>query len=397
LNGTTIQVIHTDAEGRMVLADTLSLAATRKPRAIIDYATLTGACVYALTERYSGAFTNRPEARELIEAAGSSSGERVWCFPMDEDFDTDLESSVADIVQCADRRQGRSHPGGALLEPLRAQGHPLAASGSRGRHAHGGLAHIGHGDHRLRRALHAGSAAPRLAAPPARAGAPGRAMNTLTLRRPDDWHVHLRDGAALGAVVKFTASASAAPSSCRISSRRSPPTALARAYRERILAALPAAGHSFEPLMTLYLTDATAPEEIDARKPQGFVHGVKLYPAGATTHSDAGVTDIRHTYATLERMQEVGMPLQVHGETPARMWTCSTARPISSMPCCAAARALSRVAGGVRTHHHGARRRVRARGARRRRRDHHAAAPAAQSQCDFSRAASGRITTACRF
>jgi len=101
LNGTTIQVIHTDAEGRMVLADTLSLAATKKPRAIIDYATLTGACVYALTERYSGAFTNRLETRDAIEAAGATSGERVWCFPMDEDFDTDLDSTVADILQCA--------------------------------------------------------------------------------------------------------------------------------------------------------------------------------------------------------------------------------------------------------------------------------------------------------
>src|SRR5260370_25245315 len=105
-NGTTVQVIHTDAEGRMVLADTLSLAASAKPRAIIDYATLTGACVYALTERYSGAFTNRPEARELIEAAGSSSGERVWCFPMDADFDTDLESTVADVLQCTTEGKG---------------------------------------------------------------------------------------------------------------------------------------------------------------------------------------------------------------------------------------------------------------------------------------------------
>ncbi|HEX3915612.1 MAG TPA: leucyl aminopeptidase family protein [Steroidobacteraceae bacterium] len=99
-NGTTIQVIHTDAEGRMVLADALCLASARKPRAIIDYATLTGACVSALTERYSGAFTNRPEARALIESAGAGSGERVWCFPMDVDFDTDLESTIADVLQC---------------------------------------------------------------------------------------------------------------------------------------------------------------------------------------------------------------------------------------------------------------------------------------------------------
>jgi leucyl aminopeptidase len=101
MNGTSIQVIHTDAEGRMVLADALCLAASKKPRAIIDYATLTGACVSALTERYSGAFSNRPEAREALEAAGTSSGERVWCFPMDADYDSDLDSSVADIVQCA--------------------------------------------------------------------------------------------------------------------------------------------------------------------------------------------------------------------------------------------------------------------------------------------------------
>jgi leucyl aminopeptidase len=105
-NGTTIQVIHTDAEGRMVLADALSLAAERKPRAIIDYATLTGACVYALTERYAGAFTNRQNLREMIEAAGTTSGERVWCFPMDEDFDTDLESAVADVMQCASDGKG---------------------------------------------------------------------------------------------------------------------------------------------------------------------------------------------------------------------------------------------------------------------------------------------------
>ena len=106
LNGTTIQVIHTAAEGRMVLADALSLAATKKPGAIIDYATLTGACVYALTERYSGAFTNRPATRAAIEAAGSSSGERVWCFPMDADFDTDIDSSIADVMQCAVEGRG---------------------------------------------------------------------------------------------------------------------------------------------------------------------------------------------------------------------------------------------------------------------------------------------------
>jgi len=141
-NGTTIQVIHTDAEGRMVLADALSLAAAKKPRGIIDYATLTGACVYALTERYSGAFTNRPEQRDLIESAGNSSGERVWCFPMDADFDTDLESSVADILQCAADGKGDHILAARFLNRFVPKEiawlHLDLAAGSR----HGGLAHI---------------------------------------------------------------------------------------------------------------------------------------------------------------------------------------------------------------------------------------------------------------
>jgi leucyl aminopeptidase len=99
-NGTTIQVVHSDAEGRMVLADTLALASRDKPRLVLDFATLTGACVNALTERYSGAFTNRPEYHARLQDAGRDCGERVWCFPMDEDFDTDLESPIADVMQC---------------------------------------------------------------------------------------------------------------------------------------------------------------------------------------------------------------------------------------------------------------------------------------------------------
>jgi leucyl aminopeptidase len=141
-NGTTIQVIHTDAEGRMVLADALSLAARNNPRAMIDYATLTGACVYALTERYSGAFTNRPAARELIEAAGLSSGERVWCFPMDKDYDTDLESAVADVMQCSADSKGDHILAARFLNRFVPKTiawlHVDLAAGSR----HGGLAHI---------------------------------------------------------------------------------------------------------------------------------------------------------------------------------------------------------------------------------------------------------------
>ena len=143
LNGTTIQVIHTDAEGRMVLADTLSLAARARPRAIIDYATLTGACIGALTDRYSGAFTNRPSARDAIENAGSRSGERVWCFPMDPDYDTDLESSVADVLQCTVDGRGDHILAAKFLARFVPKDIPWLhldlAAGARA----GGLAHIG--------------------------------------------------------------------------------------------------------------------------------------------------------------------------------------------------------------------------------------------------------------
>jgi leucyl aminopeptidase len=105
-NGVTIQVIHTDAEGRMILADTLALAGRVNPRLMIDYATLTGTCVYALTERMSGVFTNRPALERTLLEAGRSSGERVWSFPFDEDFDSDLESKVADVLQCSVESKG---------------------------------------------------------------------------------------------------------------------------------------------------------------------------------------------------------------------------------------------------------------------------------------------------
>jgi len=140
-------------------------------------------------------------------------------------------------------------------------------------------------------------------------------MNRVTIQRPDDWHVHLRDGAALKSVVKFTAERFGRAIVMPNLKPAITTTAQASAYRARILAALPA-GARFEPLMTLYLTDGTLPQEIDKAKAAGIVHGVKLYPAGATTHSDAGVTDIRKVRATLARMEEVGMPLLVHGETP---------------------------------------------------------------------------------
>ena len=106
LNGTTIQVIHTDAEGRMVLADTLALASRSSPDLIIDFATLTGACVTALTSRYSGVFCNRDSLHDELIAAGRTSGERVWPFPMDADFDEGLKSTVADVKQCAEDGAG---------------------------------------------------------------------------------------------------------------------------------------------------------------------------------------------------------------------------------------------------------------------------------------------------
>jgi len=105
-NGVTIQVIHTDAEGRMVLADTLALAAKTRPRFMLDFATLTGACVYSLTERMSGVLTNRAALAATLVEAGRTSGERVWNFPLEADYDSDLESKVADILQCSVEGKG---------------------------------------------------------------------------------------------------------------------------------------------------------------------------------------------------------------------------------------------------------------------------------------------------
>ena len=174
-------------------------------------------------------------------------------------------------------------------------------------------------------------------------------MNTLTLTRPDDWHLHLRDGAALAAVLPDTARRFAR---AIVMPNLKPPVttvALAAAYRERIMAALPAGmsapppgrpkaeqansmeprsgersspsreggaggAGNFEPLMTLYLTDNMPPAEVDAVKASGFVHAIKLYPAGATTNSDAGVSNLNKCAATLARMEKLGVPLLVHGE-----------------------------------------------------------------------------------
>lgn len=139
-------------------------------------------------------------------------------------------------------------------------------------------------------------------------------MNELRITRPDDWHVHLRDGVALQQTV---------PAMARYFGRTivmpnlAPPittTAQALAYRERIMAAQADCPRQVEPLMVLYLTDNLPPAEIAVAKASGQIHGLKLYPAGATTNSAAGVTDLRHIYPVLEAMQSAGLPLLVHGE-----------------------------------------------------------------------------------
>ena len=139
----------------------------------------------------------------------------------------------------------------------------------------------------------------------------------IQIRRPDDWHLHLRDGVALAAVLPFTAARFAR---AIVMPNLKPPvttTAAALEYRARIVAALPA-GARFTPLMTLYLTDRSDPVEITRAKDSGAVFACKLYPAGATTNADSGVTDIRRIDAVLERMSELGLPLLVHGEVTGR-------------------------------------------------------------------------------
>jgi dihydroorotase len=138
-------------------------------------------------------------------------------------------------------------------------------------------------------------------------------MNDLTITRPDDWHVHLRDGGAMAAVLPDTARRFAR---AIIMPNLKPPVTTvdhAAGYRDRIMAALPA-GMKFEPLMTVYLTDNTSAEEIVRVKQSGFVHAVKYYPAGATTNSDSGVTDLRKAHPAIAAMEEHGVPLLLHGE-----------------------------------------------------------------------------------
>ena len=138
-------------------------------------------------------------------------------------------------------------------------------------------------------------------------------MTTLTITRPDDWHLHLRDGEALKAVLPHTVRQMAR---AIVMPNLKPPVRQvgeAAAYRARIIEAIPA-GLKFDPLMTLYLTDDTSPADVVAAKASGFVKAVKYYPAGATTHSDSGVTNLRKCDAAIAAMEEVGLPLLLHGE-----------------------------------------------------------------------------------
>jgi len=139
-------------------------------------------------------------------------------------------------------------------------------------------------------------------------------MQELTLIKPDDWHLHVRDGGSIAAVLPDTTRRFAR---AIIMPNLQPPVTsvqAAQAYRARIQAALSPEAADFEPLMTLYLTDNTSPDDIHQAHNSGIIHGVKLYPAGATTHSEAGVTDLSRCSAVLDAMQEVGLPLLVHGE-----------------------------------------------------------------------------------
>jgi leucyl aminopeptidase len=141
-NGVTIQVVHSDAEGRMVLADTLALASRERPRVLLDFATLTGACVNALTDRYSGAFTNRPGLHERLQQVGRECGERVWCFPMDEDFDAELESPIADVMQCTMDSKGDHILAARFLSRFVAKNVPWVHVDLSASEHKGGLAHV---------------------------------------------------------------------------------------------------------------------------------------------------------------------------------------------------------------------------------------------------------------
>ena len=162
---------------------------------------------------------------------------------------------------------------------------------------------------------------------------PASSLQPLVIVRPDDWHVHLRDGEMLKAVLPYTARAFGR---AIVMPNLKPPvtaTAQAKAYREQILAAVPA-GIDFTPLMTLYLTDSTDPDDVARGHAEGIVTAVKFYPAHATTNSEHGITDIKKAYPVFEKMQRIKMPLLVHGEVTDPAIDILTAKPCLSTGSC---------------------------------------------------------------
>jgi hypothetical protein len=204
--------------------------------------------------------------------------------------------------------------------------------------------------------------------------------DSITIRRPDDWHLHLRDGDMLSAVLPWSARQFAR---AIVMPNLDPPvtdSAKAAAYRDRIRAALPD-GAAFEPLMTCYLTDRTDPDDLARGHAEGVFTAAKLYPAGATTNSAHGVSDIAKLRPVLARMERIGMPLLVHGEVtdPGHRHL----RPRGSVPRARSGADAGRLPGAAdrpRACHDGGRRRLRRGRPARHRRDDHAAAPDPQPQ-----------------
>ena len=219
---------------------------------------------------------------------------------------------------------------------------------------------------------------------------------TLSITRPDDWHAHFRDGEALKSVAGATARQFAR---AIVMPNLVPPvttTRQAKAYRDRIVEALPK-GSTFEPLMTLYLTDDTAASEIERAKEAGFVKAVKYYPAGATTNSASGVTDIRKCDPVLDAMQSAGMPLLIHGEvTDPEVDIFDRETVFIERQLAVAREAVPDAEDRARAHHDARRRGVRGARAGQHRRDDHGAPPAAQPQRDLLGRHPARTTTACR-
>ena len=339
----------------------------------LDFATLTGACVYALTERMSGLLANNDALADAALAAGTRSGERLWRFPLPEDYDTDIESQVADVAQCSVEGKGDHILAARFPAALHPKGNALGSCGPVFFHATRWPGAGAQRNYRFRCALCAVIAAGWKAAV---------MSDSLRIRQPDDWHLHLRDGAALAAVLPHRRAhfaraivmpnLQAAGDHHRRRSR----------YRDRILARA-AGGRAFEPLMTLYLTDrhATGRDRRAAREAASCTASSSTRP-GATTHSDAGVHRLARLTRCSSAMEERGPAAAGarRGDRPGVDVFDREARFIDDV--LAPLRpALARAARRARARHHRARPSQFVRGAATARRGHaHAAAPAAEPQ-----------------